>query len=61
MILRPGEAQRHEPDVGEMHHPYLFDGLGWSGRAGCEYRPRAGAPAGLGWFEPYKAAQGCLA
>ena len=56
-----GVPQRHEPDVGELHHPYLFDlidELGWSGHVGCEYRPRAGTSAGLGWFEPYKAAQG---
>ena len=59
-----GVPQRHEPDVGELHHPYLFDlidELGWSGHVGCEYRPRAGTSAGLGWFEPYKAAQGARA
>ena len=30
----PGVSQRHEPDVGEMHHPYLIDligELGWFG------------------------------
>ena len=59
-----GVPQRHEPDVGEVHHPYLFDlidELGWSGHVGCEYRPRAGTSAGLGWFEPYKAVQGAPA
>jgi len=56
-----GVPERHEPDVGELHHGYLFavlDELGWSGHVGCEYRPRAGTSAGLGWFEPYRAAQG---
>ncbi|HEY4068492.1 MAG TPA: 2-oxo-tetronate isomerase [Burkholderiaceae bacterium] len=48
-----GVPDRHEPDLGELHHPYLFrliDELGWSGHIGCEYRPRAGTSAGLGWL-----------
>ena len=48
-----GVPERHEPDVGELHHPYLFeliDELGWTGHVGCEYRPRAGTSAGLGWL-----------
>ena len=58
-----GVPDRHEPDIGELHHPYLFDVIdevsantGWSGFIGCEYRPRLGldAPdgtsAGLGWL-----------
>jgi 2-dehydrotetronate isomerase len=56
-----GVPERHEPDVGELHHAYLFqvlDELGWRGHVGCEYRPRAGTSAGLGWFEPYRATQG---
>jgi len=55
-----GVPERHEPDVGELHHPYLFkllDELGWTGHVGCEYRPRAGTSAGLSWFRPYRAAQ----
>lgn len=55
-----GVPERHEPDVGELHHPYLFaliDELGWPGHVGCEYRPKAGTSAGLGWFQPYKASQ----
>jgi hydroxypyruvate isomerase len=55
-----GVPERHEPDLGELHHPYLFallDELGWAGHVGCEYRPRAGTSAGLGWFQPYKASQ----
>lgn len=56
-----GVPERHEPDVGELHHAYLFallDELGWSGYVGCEYRPRDGTSAGMGWFEPYRAVQG---
>jgi 2-dehydrotetronate isomerase len=52
-----GVPQRHEPDIGEVHYPYLFallDELGYAGHVGCEYRPRAGASAGLGWFEPFR-------
>jgi hydroxypyruvate isomerase len=47
-----GVPQRHEPDVGELNCAHLFDvidELGWSGHIGCEYRPRAGTSAGLGW------------
>jgi hydroxypyruvate isomerase len=55
-----GVPERHEPDVGEVNHPYLFsllDDLGWNGFVGAEYRPRAGTSAGLGWFQPWKASQ----
>jgi len=48
-----GVPERHEPDVGELNHPYLFallDELGYTGHVGCEYRPRAGTSAGLGWW-----------
>ncbi len=51
-----GVPTRNEPDIGELHHPYLFgvlDELGWSGHIGCEYRPRAATSAGLGWLAPY--------
>jgi hydroxypyruvate isomerase len=47
-----GVPQRHEPDLGEVNFPYLFgllDDLGYAGWIGCEYRPRAGTSAGLGW------------
>ncbi len=56
-----GVPERHEPDMGELHHPYLFAVIdevaaacGWQGWVGCEYRPRRGAvpggtTAGLGW------------
>jgi len=61
-----GVPERHEPDVGEMNYPYLFDVIdkvaaecGWSGWVGCEYRPRLGAQpggtsAGLGWLAPWR-------
>ena len=48
-----GVPERHEPDVGEVHYPYLFDVLdqcGYDGWVGCEYRPKAGTSAGLGWL-----------
>lgn len=51
-----GVPERHEPDLGELNYPYLFeviDGLGYDGWIGCEYRPRAGTSAGLGWLKPY--------
>ncbi|MEJ5124457.1 2-oxo-tetronate isomerase [Comamonas sp. MYb21] len=58
-----GVPERHEPDVGELHYPYLFallDRLGWDGWIGCEYKPARGAAPhatsdGLGWLKPYLA------
>jgi 2-dehydrotetronate isomerase len=55
-----GVPDRHEPDEGELHHPYLFDrldALGYEGFVGCEYRPRAGTSAGLGWLRRYRASK----
>jgi hydroxypyruvate isomerase len=55
-----GVPERHEPDSGEVHYPYLLallDELGYQGYVGCEYRPRAGTSAGLGWFQPWKESQ----
>ena len=52
-----GVPDRHEPDDGEVNHPYLFgliDALGWHGHIGCEYRPSGATSAGLGWFAPYR-------
>ncbi|WP_114814814.1 2-oxo-tetronate isomerase [Paraburkholderia kururiensis] len=51
-----GVPERHEPDIGELHYPYLFDlidALGYDGWIGCEYRPKAGTSDGLGWLKPY--------
>ncbi|MDI9857019.1 2-oxo-tetronate isomerase [Comamonas sp. 17RB] len=51
-----GVPDRHEPDSGELHYPYLFDlldQLGYTGWVGCEYRPRAGTSQGLGWLQAY--------
>jgi hydroxypyruvate isomerase len=57
-----GVPDRHEPDLGELHHPYLFDVIdevsaqvNWDGWVGCEYRPKkggqpGGTSAGLGWL-----------
>jgi hydroxypyruvate isomerase len=48
-----GVPERHEPDIGEVNYPYLFallDELGYAGWVGCEYRPRNGTEAGLGWL-----------
>lgn len=57
-----GVPQRHEPDLGELYHPYLFavidevaQSCGWQGWVGCEYRPARGArpggtSEGLGWL-----------
>jgi hydroxypyruvate isomerase len=45
---------RHEPGTGEIDFPALFrqlDASGYRGWVGCEYRPRAGTAAGLGWRE----------
>ncbi len=47
-----GVPDRGEPDRGEVNYPFLFDlldELGYDGWIGCEYRPRAGTSAGLGW------------
>lgn len=48
---------RAEPDDEELAYPFLFaelDRLGYEGFVGCEYRPRAGTLAGLGWFAPWR-------
>jgi hydroxypyruvate isomerase len=52
-----GVPERHEPDVGEVNYPYLFevlDRVGYRGWVGCEYRPRGRTEDGLGWFAPYR-------
>ena len=50
---------RHEPGTGEINYPFLFDrldSLGYAGWVGCEYKPKNGTAAGLGWLEPFRAA-----
>ena len=51
-----GNPGRHEPDVGEINYPFLFDLLdeiGYQGWIGCEYRPKGDTVAGLGWAKRY--------
>jgi hydroxypyruvate isomerase len=51
-----GVPERHEPDRGEVHYPYLFDLLdrrGYAGWVGCEYFPEGGTEQGLGWAYRY--------
>jgi hydroxypyruvate isomerase len=51
-----GVPGRHEPSVGEINYPYLFDlldELGYDGWVGCEYRPKGKTLDGLGWGAPY--------
>jgi hydroxypyruvate isomerase len=48
-----GNPGRNEPDVGEIHYPFLFkllDELRYDGWVGCEYKPLAATHAGLAWF-----------
>lgn len=61
-----GVPERHEPNIGELNHPYLFgliDELtknsNWDGWVGCEYRPALGActggtSQGLGWLREWR-------
>jgi 2-dehydrotetronate isomerase len=58
-----GVPMRHEPDLGEINHAYLFDVIDevssacdWQGWIGCEYRPSRGVQsnatsAGLTWLK----------
>jgi hydroxypyruvate isomerase len=51
-----GVPGRHEPSVGEINYPYLFnllDELGYDGWVGCEYRPIGHTVDGLGWANHY--------
>ena len=56
-----GVPERHEPEIGEVNYPYLFDlldSVGYTGWIGCEYRPRAGTSEGLGWLKRYRQDRG---
>lgn len=47
---------RNEPGTGEINYGFIFtelDRLGYGGWVGCEYKPKAGTSAGLGWMQPY--------
>ena len=51
-----GVPGRHEPSVGEINYPYLFDlldELGYDGWVGCEYRPLRRTLEGLTWAARY--------
>ena len=51
-----GTPGRHEPDIGEINYPFLFDlfdEIGYQGWIGCEYRPKGDTVAGLGWATRY--------
>jgi 2-dehydrotetronate isomerase len=51
-----GNPGRHEPDIGEINYPFLFDlfdEIGYAGWIGCEYRPKVETRAGLGWAKRY--------
>ena len=62
-----GVPSRHEPDVGELNYPYLFDVIddvsascNWLGWVGCEYRPARGVSHnstrnGLKWLNCHQA------
>ena len=63
-----GVPERHEPDTGELHYPYLFQVIdevaeqcGWQGWVGCEYKPLhggqpGGTSAGLAWLRQAQSA-----
>jgi hydroxypyruvate isomerase len=51
-----GVPGRHEPDIGELNYPYLFerlDALGYDGFVGCEYRPFGRTEHGLDWLQAW--------
>ena len=55
-----GVPDRHEPSLGELNDPYLFeiiDQLGYQGWIGCEYRPKGDTRVGLQWFRDWRSRQ----
>ncbi len=47
---------RNEPGTGEINYGFVLselDRLGYDGWVGCEYKPKAGTSAGLGWMKSY--------
>jgi 2-dehydrotetronate isomerase len=54
-----GVPDRHEPNLGEVNYPWIFeeiDRLGYTGWIGCEYRPKGDTSEGLQWLRDWKAA-----
>ncbi|HLT99895.1 MAG TPA: 2-oxo-tetronate isomerase [Burkholderiaceae bacterium] len=48
-----GVPHRHEPDLGELNYPHLFQviqSLQYEGWIGCEYRPAGDTSSGLNWL-----------
>jgi len=48
-----GTPGRHEPNIGELNYPYIFeqlDALGYKGWIGCEYIPQNTTEDGLSWL-----------
>ena len=55
-----GVPDRHEPSLGELNYPYLFemiDQLGYQGWIGCEYRPKGDTREGLQWLRDWRQRQ----
>jgi len=53
-----GVPDRHEPNIGEVNYPWLFeelDRLGYTGWVGCEYRPKGDTSEGLQWLRDWQA------
>lgn len=53
-----GVPDRHEPNMGEVNYPWLFeeiDRLRYTGWVGCEYRPKGDTSEGLQWLRDWKA------
>jgi hydroxypyruvate isomerase len=51
---------RNEPGTGEINYGFILnelDRLGYDGWVGCEYKPKAGTSAGLGWMKPWQGAK----
>ena len=47
---------RNEPGTGEINYPFVLgeiDRLGYDGWIGCEYKPKNGTTAGLGWMKAF--------
>ena len=47
---------RNEPGTGEINYGFVLgeiDRLGYDGWIGCEYKPKAGTTAGLGWMKAF--------